>query len=240
MVTFLFTRSTGEIISLRDAYDFRPVMNSSGNFTEANISYLPTPTDLVTSDNTYYLSRAHKLIINTDGELDITNQWTRLIQFPVAQENTLPLYNFVLYPNTLNEKDVSVQKIDHRRYTMDDINQLEKRISNLEEATSLNMLELATNSFEVLDSAGLNRTKSGFFVDNFTTHMLSDVDNQDYLASLDPSVGILRPTFTEDNIRLLFDSDNSTGVVRRGDNVYINYTRSNIHHPRVCNKSSKN
>ena len=93
---------------------------------------------------------------------------------------------------------------------MDDINQLEKRISNLEEATSLNMLELATNSFEVLDSAGLNRTKSGFFVDNFTTHMLSDVDNQDYLASLDPSVGILRPTFTEDNIRLLFDSDNST------------------------------
>ena len=222
-----FTRSTGEIISLRDAYDFRPVINSSGNFTEANISYLPTPTDLVTSDNTYYLSRAHKLIINTDGELDITRGPDAFDpQFPVAQENTLPLYNFVLYPNTLNEKDVSVQKIDHRRYTMDDINQLEKRISNLEEATSLNMLELATNSFEVLDSAGLNRTKSGFFVDNFTTHMLSDVDNQDYLASLDPSVGILRPTFTEDNIRLLFDSDNSTGVVRRGDNVYINYTEA--------------
>ena len=161
-----FTRSTGEIINLRDAYDLRPVMNSSGNFTEANISYLPTPTDIITSDNTYYLSRAHKLLINTDGELDIIRGADAFNpQFPQAPEGTLPLYNFTFYPNTLNENDMSVQKIDHRRYTMDDINQLEKRISNLEEATSLNMLELATNSFEVLDSAGLNRTKSGFFVD---------------------------------------------------------------------------
>ena len=222
-----FTRSNGEIINLRDAYDFRPVINSSGNFTEANISYLPTPTDVITSDNTYFLSRGHKLIINTEGELDIIRGADAFNpQFPDTPDGTLPLYNFVFYPNTLNENDMSVQKIDHRRYTMDDINQLEKRISNLEEATSLNMLELATNSFEVLDSAGLNRTKSGFFVDNFTTHVLSDVDNPDYLASLDPSVGILRPTFTEDNIRLMFDSANSTGVVRRGDNVYIDYTES--------------
>ena len=222
-----FTRSNGEIINLRDAYDFRPVMNSSGNFTEANISYLPTPTDVIQSDNTYYLSRAHKLLINTDGELDIIRGADAFNpQFPQAPESTLPLYNFTFYPNTLNENDMSVQKIDHRRYTMDDINQLEKRISNLEEATSLNMLELATNSFEVLDSAGLNRTKSGFFVDNFTTHVLSDVTNLDYFASIDPSVGILRPTFTEDNIRLMFDSANSTGVVRRGDNIYIDYTES--------------
>jgi len=222
-----FTRSNGDIINLRDAYDFRPVMNSSGNFTEANISYLPTPTDIITSDNTYFLSRSHKLIMDTDGELDIIRGADALNpQFPEAPDGTLPLYNFTFYPNTLNENDMSVQKIDHRRYTMDDINQLEKRISNLEEATSLNMLELATNSFEVLDSSGLNRTKSGFFVDNFTTHMLSDVENPDYFASLDPSVGILRPVFTEDNVRLMFDSANSTGVVRRGDNLYINYTES--------------
>ena len=51
-----FTRSNGSIVNLRDAYDFRPIMNSSGNFVEANISYLPTPTDLITSDNTYYLT----------------------------------------------------------------------------------------------------------------------------------------------------------------------------------------
>ena len=203
------------------------MINASGNFTEANLSYLPTPTDIITSDNTYYLSRAHKLLINTDGELDIIRGADAFNpQFPQAPEGTLPLYNFTFYPNTLNENDMSVQKIDHRRYTMDDINQLEKRISNLEEATSLNMLELATNSFEVLDSAGLNRTKSGFFVDNFTTHMLSDVTNLDYFASIDPSVGILRPTFTEDNLRLMFDSANSTGVVRRGDNIYIDYTES--------------
>ena len=124
----------------------------------------------------------------------------------------------------MDEHDVTVEKIDHRRYTMDDINKLEARIANLEEVTSLNMLELATSNFEVLDSAGLNRTKSGFFVDNFTTHMFSDAENDAYMASIDPSEGIMRPMFTENNLRMLFDSATSTGVVRRGDNVYLEYT----------------
>ena len=223
-----FTRSNGEIINLRDAYDFRPVINSSGAFTEANISYLPTPTDLVTSDNTYYLSRAHKLVINTEGEFDvITGADAFSPKYPKEPEGTLPLYNFTFFPNTLDDEDITVEKIDHRRYTMDDINQLERRIANLEEVTSLNMLELATNNFEILDSSGLNRTKSGFFVDNFTTAILSDIDNDDYLASIDPSDGIMRPLFTEDNIRMIYDSDASTNVKRMGDNVYVNFTETN-------------
>jgi len=220
-----FTRSNGDIINLRDAYDFRPVVNSSGNFVEANISYLPTPTDFVTSDNTYYLARAHKLIIDTEGELDIIQNVDAFDPTaPDAPAGTLPLYNFAFFPNTLDEHDVTVEKIDHRRYTMDDINKLEARIANLEEVTSLNMLELATSNFEVLDSSGLNRTKSGFFVDNFTTHMFSDAENDAYMASIDPSEGIMRPMFTENNLRMLFDSATSTGVVRKGDNIYLEHT----------------
>ena len=220
-----FTRADGSIVNLRDAIDFRPVMNSSGNFTEANISYLPTPTDVIQSDNTYYLARAHKLVIDTEGELDIIQSVDAFDPTPPKeQDGTLPLYNFAFFPNTIDEEDLTTEKIDHRRYTMDDINQLEDRIANLEEVTSLNMLELATNNFEVLDSAGLNRIKSGFFVDNFTTHQFSDADDDNYQASIDPSEGIMRPLFSEDNLRLIFDSANSSGVVRRGDNVYLEYT----------------
>ena len=217
--------SNGSLINLRDTIDFRPVVNAAGNFTEANISYLPQPTDLVTSDDTYYLARSYKLAIDKEGNFEIINgQDAFAPSFPYAPEGTLPLYNFRLNPNTLNEEDVFVEKIDHRRYTMDDINQLDKRIQNLEEVTSLNMLEIQTSNFEVLDSAGLNRTKSGFFVDNFTTHILSDVINTSYRASIDPSEGIMRPAFSEDNIRMVFDSDNSTGVIRKGDNIYMSFT----------------
>jgi len=222
------TFSNGQIINLRDAYDFRPVVNSSGDFTEANISYLPVPTDLIVSDNTYYLSQAFKLVIDTEANLDIVRGETSFApNYPTAPEGTLPLYNFKMNPNTLNEEDMYVEKIDHQRYTMDDINYLEKRIEKLEEITSLSMLELQTNNFEVLDSAGLNRTKSGFVVDNFTNHLLSDVDNPFYRASIDPSEGLLRPAFTEENLRLIYDSDNSTGVVKKGDNIYLQFTEEN-------------
>ena len=219
------TFADGQTVNLRDTYDFRPVINAAGNFTEANLSYLPVPTDFVTSDNTYYLSRAHKLVIDTEGNFDvIVGEESFTPNYPKAPEGTLPLYNFTLKPNTLDQDDLMVEKIDHQRYTMDDINYLEKRIEKLEEVTSFNMLEMETNNFEVLDSSGLNRTKSGFFVDNFTTHIMADVNSPDYRASIDASEGMLRPVFSEDNIRLIYDSDNSTGVVKKGDNIYLAHT----------------
>ena len=234
------TFTNGKSVNLRNVVDFRPVINSSGNFTEANISYLPQPTDLITADNTYYLARSLKLVIDKEGNFNVVSGENSFRPvFPEAPSGSLPLYNIILNPNTLNEEDTLVEKIDHRRYTMDDINQLERRISNLEEVTSLNMLELQTSNLEVLDSAGLNRTKSGFFVDNFTTHVLSATTEGDYRASIDPTKGLLRPVFTEDNIRMIFDSDNSVGVVRKGDNVYIDYSEVSYIQQPFATKSIK-
>ena len=52
---------------------------------------------------------------------------------------------------------------------MTDIKKLEDRIKNLEYYTSLSVLETNTSNMFVPDNNGLNRYKSGFFVDNFTT-----------------------------------------------------------------------
>jgi hypothetical protein len=52
---------------------------------------------------------------------------------------------------------------------MVDIKQLENRIKSLEYYTTLSLLETNTTSLFVSDSNGLNRFKSGFFVDNFTS-----------------------------------------------------------------------
>ena len=219
------TLATGREINLRDVLDFRPVKNTRTSFLEAEINPLPQPRNLVTSDNTYFLPRSYKLVIDKDANLSIVNGDAAFNPTPPqTPDGTLALYNFTLGANTLNTLDVSVEKIDRRRYTMHDIGRLDNRITKLEELASLSMLELNTSNFEVLDSAGLNRTKSGFFVDNFTTHVLSDVNAPDYRASIDPLNGLMRPIFSDDNIRLIFDSDNSTSVVRRGDNIYLNYS----------------
>jgi hypothetical protein len=219
------TLTNGNIVNLRDVLDFRPVKTTSSTFTEADISYLPQPTDLVLNDNTYYLGQAYKLTIDKDANININiGEPGFTPQVPAKPQNTMGLYNFSLGANTLNSSDVTIKKIDHRRYTMQDIAYLDKRVDKLEEVASFSMLELQTSNFEVLDSAGLTRTKSGFFVDNFTTHILSSTTANDYRASIDPVKGKLRPVYTDDNIRLLFDSDNSTNIRRKGDNIYLDFT----------------
>jgi len=57
---------------------------------------------------------------------------------------------------------------------MRDIGNLEKRIENLELVTSLSQLEVNAQSFEVRDADGLNRFKTGFVVDNFSSRNFID------------------------------------------------------------------
>ena len=91
-------------------------------------------------------------------------------------------------------EDVSIELADHKRYTMDDIGDLEDRIKHLEYYTSLNLLEQSTANMKVTDGNGLDRYKSGFFVDDF-----SDAENQLKITNLKNSVdteeGELRANF---------------------------------------------
>jgi predicted RecA/RadA family phage recombinase len=45
----------------------------------------------------------------------------------------------------------------------------------------------------------------------------------EYRAAIDVKNHGLRPRQTEEHLRLIYDSDNSTNVIKRGDNVYIKY-----------------
>ena len=219
----------GETINLRRALDFRSVMDADSDFvnsgTGARINELPQVNDTIQTDTNYYLHRGSILTINTEGNLIlIDGQDAFSPKLPPLPINSLPLYNIFLGGNTLNDSDNIIQKIDHRRYTMKDIAELEKRVDDLEEQTALSLLEIDTKNFKVLDSAGLDRTKSGFFVDNFSTQMFSAVNSTDYRASVDPLLNQLHPAFTEDNIRMIYDSAASSGVIRKGDNIYMTHS----------------
>ena len=218
----------GIVRELRDHIDFRSVMDSAGEFTNtvkgARIHEHLQVNDTVQADINYFLPQAAVLSINRDGRTSFRRGTPSFLpQYPEEEIGGLPLYRVILNPNTLNDSDLSMRRLNHRRYTMRDIANVEKRIDRLEEVTALSLLEVDTKNFEVLDSAGLNRTKSGFFVDNFSTQEFSDTKQADYRASIDPQHNFLTTAFNEDNIRLLFDSANSTNVVRRGDNIYLDY-----------------
>ena len=71
----------------------------------------------------------------------------------------------VRYPSV----DAQIEKIDNRRYTMRDIGDLERRITNIEKRVTLSFLELQAMNDDIS-----GRTRSGFIVDNFSK---SNADN---------------------------------------------------------------
>ena len=221
-----YTLSDGTVIDLRNYFDFRPTINSAGTFTgsTARVNELLKPTDLITADITYYLPRYDTIIIDEQGVISVLEGVSSLEpKFKQVPENALELYRVKMNPYTDDETDMEFQFIETKGYTMADIGKIEKRVDDLEELTALSLLELDTNSLDVLDSAGNNRTKSGFLVDNFADHFHSLTGNQEYRASIDPQSKTLHPAFVEKNVGLVYDSDNSTNTIMKGDNIYIKY-----------------
>lgn len=222
----------GRTLNLRDVIDFRSVADSAGNFgtSGSTMMELPQSGTTITADVTYNLAQAAKLGIDYNSNFALTFGPPAFNPvMPTRQEGTLPLYDIVLNAKTLNDSDVRLSKFNFRRFTMKDIGNLEKRVDRLEEFTTLNLLETDTKSFAVLDSAGNDRTKAGFLVDNFADHRFSSTHKPtQYRASLDLVNQQLRSLVNEDTIRMIYDSAASVTansgehkVIRKGDNVYV-------------------
>ena len=93
---------------------------------------------------------------------------------PTDIETAMTIATIELPPYLYDTKDAVITTVDNRRYTMRDIGGLETRIENLEELTSLSLLELDTKSLQIQDADGLSRFKTGFFVDDFkNTNLLA-------------------------------------------------------------------
>ena len=222
----------GSIINLREMLDFRSVSDSAGNFdtSGATLLELPRVEDVITSDVTYNLGRSGKLVIDRSSELQFYLGNNAFIPTPPSvPDGSLPLYDVNFAPATLNDSDLSTSKYSYKRFTMSDIGKLEERIERLEETTALTLLEIDTKYTKVLDSAGNDRTKSGFFVDDFADHTGTELSIiGEHRASLDPAAHQTRPPKNEDLIRLIYDSaesvianDNIHKTIKIGDNVYV-------------------
>ena len=216
------------IVNLRDVVDFRGIKasdsaSSVGAFTHTHD--LPSTGDIVNTDIEYYLPRADRIVANIDGSLQlISGQPGFSRQLPPVPENTLNLFNLNLNGYGISDSDASLKTLKFKRFRMQDIARLEERVDGLEETTALSFLEQATEQLLITDSGGTARTKSGFLVDNFNDRGLSDAQDPDYRASVDPSTSTLHPHVSVQNIPLIYDSSKSTNTILKGDNVYLSHT----------------
>ena len=205
------TFADGTTINLANVLDFRPTVDSDGTFNtgvDAFINELPKPNGVIDTNVSYYMPRIDRISIDKNGvtryQLGVSSPQPVA---PALQQDAMHLFDVFLNPNTLDPKDLSIKKIDHKRYTMDQINLLEKRLGRLEEITTLSLLENKADTLLVLDATGDIRLKAGFIVDNFKNHAFSAIKNTDYRASLDLASGHLLPKKWEGTVDLFYDSD---------------------------------
>ena len=244
-----YKRNDGLIINLNDVLDFRPVKNTSGTFSggDARVHYLPQPTDTVEANVTYYLPRRDVIIVDKENDFSYVKGKSQFEpEYPLTPPDNMLLYSIDLNPYTFSDSDLSFVREEHRRYTMKDIEKIERRVEDLEEVTALTLLETDLSNITVLDSTGSVRAKSGFFVDDFSDDGFSDITNPSYRASTSGSSlkpynswnswednwggatdeekdNIMRPSFYLDNIRLVYDSDESTNTIKKGNTVILKY-----------------
>ena len=192
----------------------------------------------------YYQPRADRVCIDKEGYISVVPGTPS--DFPKLPENisgSLNIANIFLPAYLYDVNNAQIDFVEHKRYQMSDISKLEQRISNLEYYSSLNRLEQATVNSFVPDANGLNRFKSGVFVDNFTTHQPQD-PTIGIRNSIDTKLGILRPshyttalslqlgttaisglgTTTDPNEDERFAEIMGTGIKRTGQVITLDYT----------------
>ena len=119
---------------------------------------------------------------------------------------------------------VKMIRTKHKRFTMADIGRLEKRLESVEYYTRLSLLETDTANLQITDANGLNRFKSGFFVDNFKKHASHQIDHPDFSASTDAKRGYLRPGHYTTCLDLIVGSRSFVGIgATANPNLDINH-----------------
>lgn len=199
-------------IRATDTLDFRPrvsvfTSNSSSPFDFSSRSFTTEP-KLIISPNessiigySYYLGRIDKLYLDRYGKFTVLQGEPSINpKEPIKPDDVMEIATITLPAYLYNPKDAKVSLVDNRRYTMRDIGKIEDRVENLERVTSLSLLELNTQTLQIQDAQGLNRFKTGFFVDDFKNTDL--INNNASKIQIDTNKNELTTQISKNSINL--------------------------------------
>ena len=173
--------------------------------------------EAIAADISYYQGRIDRVFVTRDGKFQVIyGTPSDNPQKPNGIDNALEICSIELPPYLYSVDDASLSFLDYKRYQMKDIQVLESRIKNLEYYTSLNLLEKETKDLFVPDSEGLNRFKSGFFVDNFVDFKTQELPINN---SIDRTFKILRPRHYTSSVDMILGP-----VVDRDPNADVDYS----------------
>ena len=202
------------VAGARSPFEFmgRTFDDSGNSGAQHSSKYILANDESMSLGFNYYLPRVDRVYIDKLGFIQVV-YGTPADEPRLPQEisGAMNIANVFLPPYLYKTSDARVKFIQYKRYQMADIAKLEQRIKNIEYYTSLNTAESdALNKF-IPDANGLNRFKSGIFVDNFTS-----IEPQDTSIGvrncIDKTKGILRPSHYSTALNMQIGSNAITGI----------------------------
>jgi len=162
-------------------------------------------------------------------------------QSPPEAENSMTLATAVIPAYTYRPTDVVVNRSGVRRYTMNDISNVEKRVDDIEvfSKLSLSESEMAAEGVKPLidgfianggSTSGIvsltnEPIKTSIYTDEFYGHAGGDVADKDHRCSVDYQYGELRPMFTHKFLSLGAAPSASSGITVSSDGlILMDYT----------------
>ena len=220
-----------KLISLRSCLDFRPTRDIAANTFSGAVNVDPDQTAELSFE--YYLSRFDKIVVKPSKEFAVISGKSDVNPIPPStDQNDMVIYTLNIPPFTETVKEIGVEYKNNRRFTMRDIGAFENRIKGLEYYVALTSLEKNAADSKILDSNGLERSKYGILVDNFTnrdvqaTYGDAGFDNRNLIDS-----GELKPASLMRTFKMKWSQANSTGsfaAIGVGDqkSLMLGYTKS--------------
>ena len=220
----------GGTLRASDTLDFRPRVSEFNSLNSSPFDY--TSRDFGNSGNTvvlvtkpnesmvlgydFFLGRADRIVLAGNGKFSVIEGVpAKFPSLPTMSEGVMELARVMYPPYLYYIEDAQIIEIDNKRYTMRDIGKLEDRLENLEEITSLSLLESETESLQVLDEDGNNRFKSGFFADDFNNTEFLDLQYADININVESSTSSLvtRQLFSTIPLRAQLDESTDENTV---------------------------
>lgn len=222
---------TQNTVSLAAFADFRPVRtantvlaNTAANpyvATETTFDtlILPTADGVYRADYDFYLARVDRLVITKEKRLQVITGTPSTIPVPPQDSaDGITLYLLTFPPYTSIPDVVNVTPFEYRRYTMKDINRLEKRIENLEYYAMLSTMDIQALNNPELDVYDNERFKNGIVTDMFVNDGVANFTTIETTIALDHKNHEMRPRGEVSAHKFVIDVDNSTNVRGLGDN----------------------
>ena len=213
-IPFVIDQRASDFIDLRPRVDAYSLSSADSPFSFESRTFTSTKSEPAVTDKTivldyeYYLGRTDRLYLTKEGAFELKNgEPSEYPKAPVANSEGFEVGVISMQPYMINATfDSQLRMISHKRFTMRDIGGLEHRVKTLENYTTLSLLETDTKNLSIKDpSTGLDKFKSGFFVDNFRNHSSHNLEGDSFF-DIDMTRGECRPRSTERNVALQFET----------------------------------